>query len=215
MQMIKFKNITDEFSGGKRQVIGTKIMAGELRGIQIGPLPKHIFARPILARIKKSLFDILKTRLEDSKFLDLFSGSGTVGFEAVSRGAGKVTMIDANPKSVRWLQQTLFDLQRKNRWVAERNVEIHCANVMNGLSWLNDQYDLIFSGAPYVDENKKALYFIDNLLVNIEREKLLAPGGLFIAQHHEKEPFTPPASWNFFRQEEYGDSRLSFFKHAT
>ncbi len=196
-------------------MMGTRIMAGELRGMQIGPLPKYIAARPILARIKKSLFDILMNRVPDAKFLDLFSGSGTVGFEAMSRGAAKVVMIDANPKSARWLQQSFYEIGQKNAWAAQQRVDIHCANVMSGLAWLNDQFDVIFSGAPYVDQNKKALFFIDELLASIPRDKVLSDRGWFVAQHHAKETFTPPSAWNFFRQEEYGDSRVSFFKYAT
>ncbi len=194
--------------------MGTRIMAGELRGMHIGPLPKSIFARPILARIKKSVFDILKNRLPDQKFLDLFAGSGTVGFEAMSRGASKVVMIDANPKSARWLQQSLFELGRKNAWVARQNVDIHCANVTKGLAWLNDRFDTIFSGAPYVDQNKKPLSFIDDLLVSIPRDNVLADKGWFVAQHSEREKFTPPPMWDFFRQEEYGDTKVSFFRYA-
>lgn len=196
-------------------MMGTRIMAGELRGMHIGPLPKDILARPILARIKKSVFDIIKNRLPDAKFLDLFSGSGTVGFEALSRGASKVVMIDANPKSARWLQQTYFAMGRKNPWVARQRLDVHCANVMSGLAWLNDRFDIIFSGAPYVDKDKKALFFIDDLLASIPRDNVLSDKGWFVAQHHQRETFTAPANWDFFRQEKYGDTRVSFFRYAA
>jgi 16S rRNA (guanine966-N2)-methyltransferase len=195
--------------------VGTRIMSGNLRGQKIGPLPKNIFARPILARIKKSLFDILRTRVPGALFLDLFSGSGTVGLEAISRGAKKVVFIDANPQCQRWIESMLRKSSESNPALFQNvRYEVHRANVLSGLSWLNEQFDLIFSGAPYKDEQKKALFFISDILIMIEKEKILKPKGWFIAQHHIKETFEVPKSFNFFRQERYGDSMLSFFEYV-
>jgi len=188
-------------------------MAGELKGQKIGPLPKTIFARPILARIKKSLFDILQNQLPNSRFLDLFSGSGTVGLEAISRGAGQVVFIDANPQCKKWIDSALHKMSGKNPRVFQNSrQQVYCANAMHGFAWLNQEFDIIFSGAPYVDQNKKALYFIQNLLHLIERDRILSARGWFIAQHQVKEPFQVPESWDFFRQNHYGDSTLSFFR---
>src|SRR5262249_37512336 len=118
---------------------GTQILGGELRGMDIGPLPNHIFARPILARIRKSLFDILKTRVPDGKFLDLFSGSGTVGLEALSRGAEKVVFVDQNPQCTRWIEQVIARLSQRNKhFFPGRNIEIHRADATSDLNWLND-----------------------------------------------------------------------------
>src|SRR5882672_7861265 len=74
--------------------------------------PSHsLGVRPILARIKKSLFDILRPRLEGAEFLDLYAGSGSVGIEALSRGATYVTFVDANPNCLSVIRQNLSKLQ--------------------------------------------------------------------------------------------------------
>jgi 16S rRNA G966 N2-methylase RsmD len=87
-----------------------------------------------------------------------------------------------------------------------------------GLSWLGgggrEPFDLIFSGAPYKDEKGRPLAFVQFLLEEISKDALLAPEGWFIAQHSIRETFQTLPGWNFFRKEKYGDTALSFFRHA-
>ena len=193
--------------------MASKIIGGSLRGQRVAALPRGIFARPILARIKKSLFDILKTRITESNFLDLFSGSGSVGLEAASRGAKKVVFIDANPQCQKWIENTLKRLSEKNElFLRQARCEVYRADVLSGLAWLSEEFNIIFSGAPYKDEKKRPLFFVGDVLDIIERDRVLAEGGLFIAQHHNKETIRVPSGWDFYRQEQYGDSVLSFFR---
>src|SRR5258705_316135 len=79
------------------------------RGLK-SPSPS-LGVRPILARIKKSLFDILRPQLEGSDFLDLYAGSGAVGLEALSRGANYATFVDTNPNCLSIIRQNLSKLQ--------------------------------------------------------------------------------------------------------
>src|SRR6478672_744265 len=67
--------------------------------------------RPILGRIKKSLFDILRLRIGNADFLDLYAGSGSVGIEALSRGAASVTFVDMNAYCLSVIRQNLSKLQ--------------------------------------------------------------------------------------------------------
>lgn len=194
---------------------GTMIIGGELRHQRMGSVPKGLHTRPILARIKKSLFDILRVRISDARFLDLFAGSGSVGLEALSRGAKKVVFVDSNPHCARWIEKTLSKVGEKHQnlmGLGEPGVERH--DLRSGLSWLHEEFDLIFSGAPYVDEKKRPLAFVQFLLEELAKAKILAAQGWFIAQHSTRETFRTPAGWDFFRQEKYGDTTLSFFRHA-
>lgn len=193
--------------------MGTRIIGGGFKGQRLKSLPKGAFTRPILARIKKSLFDILKTRVSDSRFLDLFSGSGSVGIEAISRGAKQVTFIDSSPQCRRWIEDALKELSQKHElFIRHAEWEVYRADVMAGLAWLDEEYDLIFCGVPYKDEHKRPLFLVQEVLDVIERDRVLAEGGWVIAQHHAKEKVQGSASWDFFRQESYGDTCLSFFK---
>src|SRR5258706_6014912 len=92
-----------------------RIIAGtaKRRGLKS---PSHsLGVRPILARIKKSLFDILRPHLEGSDFLDLYAGSGAVGLEALSRVAQYVTFVDINPNCLSIIRPNLSKLQLFDR----------------------------------------------------------------------------------------------------
>lgn len=192
---------------------GTKIISGAWKGLEIRPMPKQFLVRPILARIKKSLFDILKNHIEGSHFLDLFAGSGSCGIEALSRGAERVVFVESNFQCQQRIKQTLEECSKKIAlFSGQKNWDIYARDIRNGLNWLTEDFDLIFSGAPYKDEEKKPTYFAQELLRIIPQAKILKKQGIFIAQHHAKETFQAPEEWNFFRQEEYGDTFISFFK---
>src|ERR1700726_4285852 len=88
-----------------------RIIAGSSKRQALKSPPPSLGVRPILARIKKSLFDILRPHLEGSDFLDLYAGSGAVGIEALSRGAAFVTFVDMNPNCLSIIRQNLSKLR--------------------------------------------------------------------------------------------------------
>jgi 16S rRNA (guanine966-N2)-methyltransferase len=169
--------------------------------------PSHsLGVRPILARIKKSLFDIIRPRLEGSNFLDLYAGSGAVGLEALSRGANYVTFVDMNPNCLSIIRQNLSKLQLFDRARLVR------ADVMKGLAFVGGPFDLIFMGPPYHDQAWHALFLTQPTLREIGRTQILNPGGIVVGQHHAKEPMVELPDWEMYRQESYGDTKLSFFR---
>jgi 16S rRNA (guanine966-N2)-methyltransferase len=167
-----------------------------------------IGVRPILGRIKKSLFDILRPRLENARFLDLYAGSGSVGIEALSRGVASVTFVDSNPNCLSIIRQNLSKLQLFDRSQVVR------ADATKQLTHVGGPYDLIFMGPPYHDQKWNALHLTSPTLAAIAQAQILKPGGLVIGQHHAKEQLVDDPRWNRVRQENYGDSRLTFFEYA-
>jgi len=164
--------------------------------------------RPILSRIKKSLFDILSPRLGGAVFLDLYAGSGAVGIEALSRGAASVTFVDKNPACLSVIRQNLSKLQMFDRARLVR------ADVLTGLHLAGGPFDLIFMGPPYHDLQWNARRLTAPTLGAIARAKILKEGGWVIGQHHAKEPDAALPEWDLFREQRYGDTRLSFFQTA-
>src|SRR5882672_9942832 len=88
-----------------------RVIAGSAKRRSLKSPAASLGVRPILGRIKKSLFDILRPRLENAEFLDLYAGSGSVGIEALSRGAAHVTFVDLNPNCLSVIRQNLSRLQ--------------------------------------------------------------------------------------------------------
>jgi 16S rRNA (guanine966-N2)-methyltransferase len=164
--------------------------------------------RPILARIKKSLFDILRPRLEGSEFLDLYAGSGAVGIEALSRGAKFVTFVDMNPNCLSIVRQNLSILRLFDK------AKLIRADITKGLHVVGGPFDIIFMGPPYHDDHWHAFALTVPTLKEIGRNQLLREGGIVVGQHHAKEIVEAPPGWEIYRQELYGDTLLSFFKRA-
>jgi len=180
-----------------------RIIAGEFKNRELYELKNpEGTVRPILARVRKSLFDILTPRLADSKFLDLYSGTGAVGIEAVSRGVQYSVFVD--------LQLVSIDVLKKNiekLGIAGKSF-VFQADITGGLQWvsskISDKFDIIFMGPPYKEK------LVNATLQAISQSGILADSGIIIAQHHAKEE-ADTELYNMYRQKKYGDTILSFY----
>lgn len=186
-----------------------RIIAGSAKRKSFKSPSSTTGVRPILGRVKKSLFDILRPRLHGAAFLDIYAGSGSVGIEAISRGATSVTFVDRNPACLSMIRQNLSKLHLFSKARLVRADAVHQLNTVGG------SYDIIFMGPPYHDENWKPYHLTQPTLASIAREKMLKPGGLVVGQHHAKENPVKLPGWTMFRQESYGDTRLAFFTYET
>jgi 16S rRNA (guanine966-N2)-methyltransferase len=184
-----------------------KILSGDARGRNLKTPPKSAPVRPILARIKKSIFDILQPRLPNCRFLDLYAGTGSVGLEALSRGATIAVFVEQDADSAAIVKKNIEILRYGDKASVVR------ASALEDLTFLPKPFDLIFMGPPYKDLEKKALALTEPTLANIAKSGLLAPGGWVLGQHHKKEKVeTLPEGCEKFREKVYGDSVVSFFK---
>jgi 16S rRNA (guanine(966)-N(2))-methyltransferase RsmD len=183
-----------------------KILAGTAKGRSLKTPENPRVVRPILGRIKKSLFDILTPRLPNSRFLDLYAGTGAVGLEALSRGVAHATFVERDPLCLKFLQANISHLG------FDKQSSVVRANITENLSFLPGPFTLIFMGPPYKAEDKTPLALVHPTLDSIAKNNLLAPAGIVIAQHHKKEAVASTPQWNIVRQEHYGDSTVTFFK---
>jgi len=185
-----------------------RIIAGSAKRRSLKSPSASQGVRPILGRIQKSLFDILRLRMANAEFLDLYAGSGAVGIEALSRGAASVTFVDLNASCLNIIRQNLSKLRLFDR------ARIVKSDASRHLERVGGPFDLIFMGPPYHDLKWNALTLTTPTLHAIALAKILKPGGWIIGQHHAKEVITPDLCWRMFRRENYGDTRLSFFEHV-
>ena len=154
------------------------------------------------------MFDILTPRLPNSRFLDLYAGTGAVGLEALSRGAAHATFVERDALCLKFLQANITHLGFDN------NAAIVRATITENLSFMAGPFDLIFMGPPYKAEDRTPLALVHPTLASITKNNLLAlTKGLIIAQHHKKEPVPiPRPNGSSSRQEHYGDSTVTFFR---
>jgi 16S rRNA (guanine(966)-N(2))-methyltransferase RsmD len=186
-----------------------KVIAGTARGRILKTLPQEdLSVRPMLGRMKKSIFDIIQFKVPNSTFIDLFAGVGSVGIEALSRGAKKVVFAELSNTSLSLIKYNVNMLGFNDK------VKIIKCDVIKEFSILQDKYDIVFMGPPYKDEGKKALMLTYPTLKNIVRHGILKKDSVLIAQKHTKEPVGNVIELECFRTEKYGDTVISFYMLA-
>ncbi len=118
-----------------------RIIAGKWRGRK---LKVHDMKdlRPTPDRVRETLFNWLAPVIVDARCLDPFAGSGALGFEALSRGAAQVVMIDQSVQLVKLLKEELAQF-------GADNAEIYCASVPAGLKKTTEPFDIVFLDPPY------------------------------------------------------------------
>lgn len=185
-----------------------RVVAGEARGRKLkGPDTES--TRPIIDRVKTALFDILSWRVEDVRVLDLFAGVGSVGIEALSRGAASATFVEQDAGVVNILRDNL-----RTTHLAER-AETLRMDVFAFLQLARAQgreFDIIYIAPPQYHG------LAARTVARLDAAPLTPPGGLVIAQIHPKEraDLDELALTTLRRRDErrYGSTLLVFFEHA-
>jgi 16S rRNA (guanine(966)-N(2))-methyltransferase RsmD len=136
-----------------------RVIAGKARRLMLKTIEGQD-TRPTTDRIKETLFNMINTDMPDCSFLDLFSGSGAIGIEALSRGAKLAVMIEQNPKAAECIRENL-----KTTKLEEEGIVMNC-DVLTGLSRLEGKgyvFDYVFMDPPYnMEWEKKVLEALVN-----------------------------------------------------
>ncbi len=171
-----------------------RIIGGKFRGRKL-TFPDLPDLRPTLGRVRETLFNWLRADVADSRCLDLFAGSGALGFEALSQGAASVTFVDADRKVVRSLRQNVVRLQ-----VADR-AEVICRRAEAMLRRDGGPWDIVFIDPPF---RHSALAGILELLAD---SQVLADGGVVYVEGPRREPL-PTARWRQLKHATAGDTQF-------
>jgi len=124
-----------------------RIIAGQFKGRKLLSPPGSRVTRPITGSVKKSLFDMLSWRLAGAEVLDLYCGTGTLGLEAISRGAGGCCFADRDPAAIARLRRNIETVGAADRCTVWRaDVERRLAGLLNARG---GAVDLAFVDPPY------------------------------------------------------------------
>jgi 16S rRNA (guanine(966)-N(2))-methyltransferase RsmD len=125
---------------------GMRVIAGKARRIQL-ITPEGMNTRPTTDRIKETLFNMISSELYDCRFLDLFSGSGGIGIEALSRGAKKCTFVENNSEALRCIKENLKKTRLEE---AAEVIKTDAVSAVKSLALKGEEpYDIIFMDPPY------------------------------------------------------------------
>ena len=182
-----------------------RVISGSAKGRRLQPVPGE-GTRPITERVKGALFNILGADIQDATLLDLFAGTGSVGIEALSRGAAHVVFIDNAYKAVETLRRNL------NTLGLTEQAEVLKADAFRYLRQTDPatEFDYIYVAPPqYQDLWATALLALDD-------KPLLASDGLIIVQIFPKEyRELPLKTLKHVRERRYGSTVLHFYVLAS
>lgn len=172
-----------------------RIIAGKYRGRTLAPI-RGDFIRPTPDRVKESLFQILSDRLVGARVLDLFAGSGALGLECLSRGAGEVLFNDASRDSLAVLN--------KNLKLSGERVSVYNLDFRAMLKRAEGKFDLIFCDPPYKEE------YLGEILALVKERGLLSEGGLVIYESERKEH--GGEGWSLADERRYGRTNVTMWE---
>jgi len=184
---------------------GLRVIAGTARGHKLKSVPGDS-TRPITDRTKESLFNILGGDIQGATFLDLFAGTGSVGIEALSRGAIFARFLDKNQNAIQTIHTNLHLTRTNGR---AEVVRLDAFHLLQGEP--DRSFDYVYIAPPqYKELWKRALIDLDN------NPNWLSPDAWVIVQIHPKE-YVPTRLKNLaeFDQRRYGSTVLIFFERYS
>jgi 16S rRNA (guanine966-N2)-methyltransferase len=190
---------TNKGKAGAGQV---RIIAGDWRGRKL-PVPALPGLRPTGDRVRETLFNWLQPYVPGARCVDLFAGSGALGFEAASRGAAHVDLVEIAPLAVSALVES-------QRLLGAEQVEVHRTNALEWLSSLApDCLDIVFVDPPF--DSGLAVQSLGKL----QQTGCVAPGGFVYVEAAARMPelvMQPP--FELWRERVLGDVRMRLFRRA-
>jgi 16S rRNA (guanine966-N2)-methyltransferase len=181
-----------------------RVIAGHYRGRTLKS-PADTRTRPTSDRLRETLFNVLAPRIdEETRFLDLCAGTGAIGIEALSRGAGHATFVDKSRRACALIEDNLDYLK-----IPEGETEIVClpAETYTGRAY-ETGWDIVYFDPPYEMDYSTVLFEFGS-----DTSTLLNGGGVLVVEHHSKTPMPDAVGemrrWRILKQ---GDSSLSFYE---
>jgi len=175
-----------------------RIVGGKYKGRIFRP-NKKFSSRPTTDQAKEGLFNILENRynFSDKTVLDLFSGTGSMAYEFLSRGCKNILLIEKNYHHVRFIHEVLKSLGAENARVVK-------TDVFKYLYHNPEKFDIVFADPPF------DLPYLGKIPKAIFTSGVLIPNGLFILEHSKEHSFLSHP--NFTEIRNYGKVNFSFFK---
>ncbi|MCI8830890.1 MAG: 16S rRNA (guanine(966)-N(2))-methyltransferase RsmD [Lachnospiraceae bacterium] len=181
-----------------------RVIAGSARRLQLKTI-EGMDTRPTTDRIKETLFNILQPEILDSRFLDLFAGSGAIGIEALSRGAEEAVFAEQSRKACDCIRYNLKAARLEDR---AQVMECDVLSALKRLESRKASFDLIFMDPPYgMDLEKQALWYLKDSLLSDSHTLIVVEASL-------KTDFSWLSQWGYcmLKSKEYKTNKHVFIK---
>lgn len=178
-----------------------RIVGGTARGCVLKS-PKGLTTRPATELVRGAIFSILETRGCDwTRVLDLFSGSGALGIEALSRGAGWADFVEQKAACCDIIKQNLEKTKLRDL------AHVYCCSVVKALSFLDNEYSIILVDPPYANPS------IGSIIERLANSKLVSERTMVVVTHSPRRQLEPAyASLNLIKEHRHGDSVIALYR---
>lgn len=180
-----------------------RISGGEWRGRKL-KVPAGDAVRPTQDRVREALFSMIQWEVGGAKVLDLFAGAGSVGLEALSRGAARATFVEMQPRHAAVLKENVAALG------AEGRCEVALADAYG---WIRAQagngFDIAYADPPYETGAEQGYA---GVLRTLAERGVVKAGGLFIAEMKAHQTPDEDAGWELVRDRTYGQTRVAVYR---
>ena len=180
-----------------------RVIAGTARSMPLETV-KGLAARPTTDRIKETLFNILQPYIPNGRFLDLYSGSGAIAIEALSRGAKEAVLVESARPQLGVIKKNLEFTRLSDRAI------VLGSDVMSALSYLEggEPFDVIFMDPPYDKLMEKQVLFF------LKESSLIAEDGLVVVEASSDTDlsYLPETGFEIFKERNYGKTVHLFLK---
>jgi len=186
-------------------------------GIAAGRLlqvPKGYSVRPTPDLVRQAVFNSLGSRVPGARVLDLFSGSGAIGLECLSRGAADVVSVERSDRHAAMIRLNLAD-----SGLSTAAHELRVQDVVAAIAQLaaaGRQFDLIIADPPFGEKNRehRSQSLSQQLLDNGTLPSLIEPEGLFVLGHTKRDTLTLPPAWEEVKVLRHGDSMMRMLRRG-
>lgn len=176
-------------------------MSIRIYGKRLIQTPPGLSTRPTSARVREAVFNVWQSRIQGAKWLDLCTGSGAMGAEALARGVQQVVGIEHDPHACRVINENWRKIATK-----DQSFKVIKGDVRQSLKQLNSTFDLVYFDPPY----QAQLY--ESVLIQLVQGDLIGVQGAIAAEHH-RDQILPDlmAGLVLSKRRDYGQTAVTFY----
>jgi 16S rRNA (guanine966-N2)-methyltransferase len=182
-----------------------RISGGSLRGRRLFG-PEGLEFRPTTGRVKEFIFFLYQREIENSRFLDLFAGSGSLGLEALSRGAREGFFVEKSPQSIRLLKKNIVNcgfVEKAHLLAGD------VFSILDRLGGRGEKFDVVFADPPF----KESLH--GRIVDAVIKSRVLKPDSILILEHEAHDPYSTQGALVLERQKKFGSCFVSVYSNES
>ena len=186
-----------------------RIIGGSESGLRLAT-PKGSGVRPTVDRVREAIFNRLAADIVGAKILDLFSGTGAIGLESASRGAGSVLSVEKSPRHARIIDQNIRQCGYQRPRVA---LKLGCAfRSIEQLASLGKYFDFVFADPPFGDKTsgQRSQSMAQRLIDDPNLLAITHARSVVVLGHASRDEIEIPGTWHSLKQNRYGDATIVY-----